>query len=200
MGNRVLSLLAMCALAAACGAGRLSGRAPNFTGRASDGREVRLSDYKGKFVVLEWFNKDCPFVKKHYSSGNMQKLQADWTGRGVVWFSVISSAPGKQGYMEAAEVDPHLKEVSAVPTAVILDPEGTIGKLYGAKTTPHMFVIGLEGDILYGGAIDDRPTTEPSDVAGAKNYVDAALKDAMAGKPVMNASTVPYGCSVKYKD
>ena len=149
--------------------------------------------------MLEWHNQGCPFVKKHYETGNMQRLQKELTGQGVVWYSIISSAPGKQGYVTAAEEDAYLKEHGASPTAVILDQDGSIGRLYGAKTTPHMFVIDDKGKLVYAGAIDDKPTPDKADVEGAKSYVLAAYNESKAGKPVTVAATAPYGCSVKYE-
>jgi len=148
--------------------------------------------------VLEWHNQGCPYVKKHYNSGNMQKLQKEWTAKGVVWLTVISSAPGKQGYVTPAEADAYVKDKSAVPTAVLLDSTGVVGLAYDAKTSPHMFIIDPSGTLIYNGAIDDKPTADLSDVPGAKNYVSQALGEAMAGKPVSLSTTRPYGCSVKY--
>ncbi len=173
--------------------------APAFTGTDTHGKKHSLADAKGKYVVLEWHNQGCPFVKKHYETGNMQRLQKELTGQGVVWYSVISSAPGKQGYVTAAEEDAYLKEQGASPTAVIMDQDGSIGRLYGAKTTPHMFVIDDKGKLVYAGAIDDKPTPDKADVDGAKSYVLAAYQEAKAGKPVTVATTAPYGCSVKYE-
>jgi peroxiredoxin len=172
--------------------------APDFTATDTYGKAERLSDYKGKFVVLEWHNRECPYTKKHYSSGNMQALQKEWTGKGVVWFTVISSAPGQQGYVTAEEENAYVKQVKASPTAVLLDPTGQLGHLYSAKTTPHIFIINPQGILIYDGAIDDKPTTDLEDVARAKNYVSAALEEAMAGKEVAVATSRPYGCSVKY--
>ncbi len=172
--------------------------APDFTATDSNGQSHTLSAYRGKFVVLEWHNRDCPYTHKHYASGNMERLQQKWTARGVEWFTVISSAPGTQGYVTADEENAYVKEVHAAPTAVLLDPEGKLGRLYGAKTTPHMFVIDPTGKLIYDGAIDDKPTTDAADVASAHNYVDAALTAAMAGQPVEVSATRPYGCSVKY--
>ncbi len=172
--------------------------APNFTATDSYGHQHSLAQYKGKFVVLEWHNQGCPYTKKHYDSGNMQKLQKLWTSKGVIWFTVISSAPGEQGYVTAAQENDYVKRTGAAPTAVLLDPNGDLGHLYGAKTTPHMFVINPQGRLIYDGAIDDKPTTEQSDIAGANNYVTAALQESMAGKPVAVAASRPYGCSVKY--
>jgi peroxiredoxin len=172
--------------------------APAFTGTDTHGQKRSLADAKGKYVVLEWHNQGCPFVKKHYDTGNMQKLQKELTGQGVVWYSVISSAPGKQGHVTAAEEDAYLKEHGATPTAVILDEDGSIGRLYGAKTTPHMFVIDDKGTLVYAGAIDDNPSADKADVEGAKSYVLAAYQESKSGKPVSVATTAPYGCSVKY--
>ncbi len=172
--------------------------APNFTLKDSYGNDVSLSQFQGKYVVLEWLNHDCPFVVKHYSSGNMQNLQKTYTGKGVTWFSVLSSAPGKEGYYEAADVNRLNTEKRGAATALLLDPAGTVGKLYGAQTTPHMYIIDPKGILVYQGAIDDIRSTNPDDVAKARNYVSAALDEAMAGKPVSTPSTKSYGCSVKY--
>lgn len=175
-------------------------QAPEFKGTDSNGATHSLSQYRGKYVVLEWANKGCPYDQKHYLSGNMEALQKQWTGKGVVWLSVISSAPGEQGNVSAAEENQYLKTMKASPTAALLDPDGTIGHLYEAKTTPHMFVIDPTGKLIYQGAIDDKPTTNLADVKSARNYLNEALDAAMAGKPVPTASTRPYGCSVKYKN
>ena len=172
--------------------------APDFTLTDSKGTSHKLSDFRGKFVVLEWLNHECPFVKKHYGSGNMQKLQKDYTAKGVVWLSIISSAPGKQGHRTGAQADADTKDKNAAPTAVLLDPAGEVGQKYEAKTTPHMFVIDKEGKILYAGAIDSINSTNPADVAKAENHVRQALDAALAGKPVPTPQTKPYGCSIKY--
>jgi peroxiredoxin len=177
---------------------RVGTDAPDFTAPDAQGRERRLSEFKGRTVVLEWHNQSCPYVKKHYESGNMQRLQKELTGQGVVWLTVISSAPGKQGYVTPAEEDAYLKAQQAAPTAVLFDPDGRIGRSYGARTTPHMFVIDPQGTLVYDGAIDDRPSSDQADVAGAKNFVRAAYQEVKAGKPVSVATTAPYGCSVKY--
>ncbi len=174
--------------------------APNFTLTDSNGDSHSLSDYEGKIVVLEWLNHGCPFVKKHYTSGNMQNLQKTYTKKGVIWFSVISSAPGKQGYCTPEQANEITMEKEAAPTAVLLDPEGTAGKLYGAKTTPHMFIISKEGELVYNGGIDDIRSTDVEDVSKAKNYVQMALDELLAGKEVSEKTSQPYGCSVKYKD
>jgi hypothetical protein len=151
-------------------------------------------------VVLEWVNYECPFVRKHYGSGNMQKLQAGARAKGAVWLSINSSAPGKQGHYEGAELGKRMADVKAQPDAYLQDPEGKVGKAYLAKTTPTMFVINPEGMVVYAGAIDDKPSTDKEDVAKARNYVQAALDAGLAGKPVETAATTSYGCGVKYKD
>ncbi len=174
--------------------------APQFTATDSRGQAHTLDQYHGKYVVLEWHNQGCPYTQKHYLSGNMQALQKEWTAKGVVWFTVISSAPGKQGYVTDAEENAYLAEMHADPTAVLMDPEGKLGRLYDAKTTPEMYVIDPQGKLIYEGAIDDRPTPEVSDIKGADNYLDDALNEAMAGKPVAKSYTRSYGCSVKYPD
>jgi len=172
--------------------------APDFTATDTYGKSHKLSEYKGNFVVLEWHNRDCPYTHKHYASGNMQKLQKEWTGKGVVWFTVISSAPGKQGYVTANDENAYVKQVGASPTAVLLDPKGDLGRLYDAKTTPQMFIINREGNLIYDGAIDSKPTSDQADIAKATNYVQAALAEATAGKSVATPVSRPYGCSVKY--
>ncbi len=180
-------------------AARVGKPAPDFTATDTNGKVHKLSEYLGKFVVLEWTNRGCPYTQKHYNSGNMQRLQRAWTSKGVIWLTVVSSAPGEQGYVTAPEENAYLRENSAAPTAVLLDPTGTVGHLYDAKTTPHMFIINSQGMLIYNGAIDDRPTTDLADVNSAKNYVSASLQEATSGKPVSNPTTRPYGCSVKYK-
>jgi len=163
------------------------------------GTPHRLSEYRGKFVVLEWFNNECPFVRKHYDSGNMQALQAAYTGHGVIWLTIASSAPGKQGYLTPSAATQVIQQRQAKQTALLLDPDGMAGRRYGAKTTPHVFVINPEGMVIYAGALDDQPSFDPAGLSTATNYVRQALDQAMAGKPVSVASTRPYGCSVKYQ-
>jgi hypothetical protein len=197
MKNLVLAALFVFLTQAVFGL-RVGDPAPSFTASDSHGQQHNLAEYRGKFVVLEWTNQGCPFTKKHYDSGNMQKLQRYWTGKGVIWLTVISSAPGAQGYVTADQENDYLKRNNAAPTAALLDPNGDLGHLYGAKTTPHMFVINPQGQLIYEGAIDDRPTTDLSDVSGATNYLALALEQAMAGKPVDTTATRSYGCSVKY--
>jgi len=185
-------------LAATLSAAKVGEQAPDFTGVDSNGKTHKLSDYKGKYVVLEWHNQSCPFTKKHYESGNMEALQKKWTDKGVVWFTIISSAPGAQGYQTADQENSYMKSVHAAPTAALLDSTGAIGHLYHAQTTPHMFVIDPTGKLIYNGAIDDHSTPDASDIPASKNYVSAALEESLAGHPVTEAATVPYGCSVKY--
>jgi len=197
--SSVSVLIVLIALSAAW-AVRVGETAPAFTATDSNGKVDKLSDYHGKFVVLEWSNRGCPYTQKHYNSGNMQRLQREWTSRGVVWLTVLSSAPGKQGYVTASDENAYLSQVKAAPTAVLLDPTGALGHLYDAKTTPQMFIISPQGALIYNGAIDDRPTTDVADVNGAKNYVSAALEEATASKPVSQPTSRPYGCSVKYPD
>jgi peroxiredoxin len=180
-------------------AAKVGGSAPDFTGTASSGQTYHLADLKGKYVVLEWHNNGCPYTMKHYNSGNMQQLQKEWTAKGVAWFTIISSAPGEQGYVTASQENDYMAKMHAAPTAALLDPNGTIGHLYNAKTTPHMIIINPQGVVIYDGAIDNRPTDDPHDISGATNYVSLALGQAMAGKPVTTAATRPYGCSVKYR-
>jgi peroxiredoxin len=175
-------------------------QAPDFKGIDSNGKTQSLSQYRGKWIVLEWTNHECPYTIKHYKSGNMEALQKEWTSKGVVWLSVLSSAPGQQGYMTPPEENQYLSTMHAAPTAAILDPTGAIGHMYDAKTTPHMFVIDPAGKLIYEGAIDDRPSTDPQSLKGAHNYVSEALEEAMAGKPVATQVTRSYGCSVKYAE
>ena len=174
--------------------------APDFKGVDSNGVQHSLSEYRGKFVVLEWHNQGCPYEQKHYLSGNMESLQKQWTGKGVVWLTILSSATGEQGYETPAQENAYLKKMNAAPTAALLDSTGAIGHLYDARTTPHMFVINPAGKIVYQGALDDKPTPDPASLKTADNYVTDALNAAMAGKPVAVAVTKPYGCSVKYRN
>jgi peroxiredoxin len=172
--------------------------APAFTLTDTKGKQHNLADFKGRYVVLEWVNFGCPFVKKHYGSGNMQQTQKKAVDQGVVWLSVCSSAEGKQGHMAAADWNKEIAARKMASTAVLIDESGDVGTTYGAKTTPHMYIINPDGVLIYKGAIDDKPTTNKDDIPGARNYVLAALDESMAGKPVSTASTTPYGCSVKY--
>lgn len=172
--------------------------APAFSVQDSSGQTRTLSEFAGRTVVLEWTNHGCPYVRKHYDAGNMQAVQREAASAGVVWLQVISSAPGEQGYLDGAGARARVATDNAVPTATLLDPSGVMGRAYGARTTPHMFVIGGDGRVLYQGAIDDRPSARPASLEGANNYVRAALADVAAGRPVQTAQTTPYGCSVKY--
>ncbi|GIX38470.1 MAG: thioredoxin family protein [Silanimonas sp.] len=183
---------------AAMAAATVGQPAPAFTLTDSKGQRHSLSDFAGKTVVLEWFNHECPFVKKHYGAGNMQAQQAEATARGTVWLVVNSSAPGKQGHVSGEEADRILGEWKAAPTAFLLDHDGTVGRAYGAKTTPHLFVIDGEGVLRYNGAIDSNPSADPADIPGATQFVREALADLGAGRPVARGTTQPYGCSVKY--
>jgi peroxiredoxin len=180
---------------AAAGVGQA---APDFSLTDVKGGKHALSSYKGKFVVLEWVNYDCPFVKKHYGSGSMPRLQKAYTAKGVTWLTINSSAPGKQGNFASTEIESRSKAHGAAFSAYLLDTDGAVGRAYGAKTTPHMFVIDPAGKLVYAGGIDDKPSTDQADIASAKNYVQAALDEALAGKPVTVATSTPYGCSVKY--
>jgi peroxiredoxin len=179
---------------------RAGAPAPSFSAPDIAGKTVRLGDYAGKIVVLEWTNDGCPFVGKHYYSGNMQGLQQKYTAAGVVWLTVASSAPGEQGYVTPAEAKSDLARWRATPTDFLLDPEGVVGRLYDARATPHMVVIDRSGRVVYMGAIDDKPSTQLADVKTAHNYVVAALDAIAAGQPVAVASTRAYGCSIKYKE
>ena len=190
----------LASLSGAPQAPRVGAPAPAFTATDSQGKTDALDQLRGKFVVLEWHNQGCPYTQKHYKSGNMQALQKLWTGKGVTWVTVISSAPGQQGYVTPAEENAYVAKMHAAPTAVLMDPQGELGHLYDAKTTPEMFVIDPSGKLIYEGAIDNRPTPDPDDINGAQNYVSQALIQAMAGRAVTTASTRPYGCSVKYAD
>lgn len=193
----VLASLLFAATAAAA-AVKVGEPAPDFTLAGADGKTYSLGSFQGKYVVLEWTNHECPFVKKHYGSGNMQSQQKELTGKGAVWLSIVSSARGKQGYVDAAQAAELTKRRGAAPTAVLLDPSGEVGRKYDARTTPHMFVVAPDGTLIYQGGIDSIASTDADDIAQATPYVKVALAEAMAGKPVTNASTRPYGCSVKY--
>lgn len=184
---------------AARSAGLVGEAAPEFTLPAHDGKSVTLGDFKGKYVVLEWINFDCPFVRKHYNnSDNMVSLQKKFQEKGVVWLTVNSSAPGKQGHFAPAEIGKRMQEVNWSGNAYLLDPDGKVGRMYGAQTTPHMYIIDPAGKLIYAGAIDDNSSSSASSIEGATNYVDLALGQAMNGERVSNPSTKSYGCSVKY--
>ena len=195
-----LAALAVVLCPIACAQAVVGSPAPGFTATDSRGESHSLNQYRGKYVVLEWHNQGCPYTKKHYVSGNMQSLQKEWTEKGVVWFTVISSAQGQQGYVTDVEENAYLEKMHADPTAVLMDADGKLGRLYGARTTPEMYVIDPSGKLIYEGAIDDRATPDVSDIKGADNYLTDALTEAMAGKSVLKSYTRPYGCSVKYAD
>lgn len=192
----MLAAALLCLTAAAHAAPRLGKPAPDFTLTDQSGEAVTLSDAKGKLVVLEWFNEECPFVKKHYGSKNMQGLQKKYAKKDVVWYTIVSSKPGKQGHLTRGEATDRLKGMAS--KAILLDEKGDVGRMYSAKVTPHMYVIDKKGDLIYMGGIDDNPSADPADIKGARNHVAAALDEALAGKPVSTPSSAPYGCSVKY--
>lgn len=173
--------------------------APAFTLKDTAGKDVSLTDYKGKYVMLEWVNFECPFVKKHYGSQNMQKLQKEAADKGVVWLSICSSGKGKQGYLPSAEAEAQVKKVGSNAAAYLIDEDGTVGKAYQAQTTPEMYLIDPEGKLVYMGAIDDQPSDDLASLQGAKNYAREAIDAALAKKPVEPSVTKSYGCSVKYE-
>src|SRR5919198_1361418 len=173
--------------------------APGFSLPDAKGKTHSLADFQGKYVVLEWFNPECPFVKKHYGGGNMQKLQQEYTAKGVIWLTLNSNAPGTEGNITAEQAEKIAKAWNAHHTALLLDPDGKAGRAYGAKNTPNMVIIDPAGKIVYEGAIDSKPTPNPADIPNSTNYVKAALDESLAGKPVSQPTTKPYGCSVKYK-
>ena len=179
---------------------QVGSQAPDFRLADANGQAVTLGQFKGKVVVLEWNNPGCPYVKKHYESGNMQKTQAAAKRDGVVWLSINSGAPGKQGHMSGAQAKAFVAAQKAQPTAYLLDPQGVAGKRYGAVTTPHMYIVDRAGKLVYAGGIDDKATANQADVAAARNHVLAALGELKAGKAVSVATSRPYGCTVKYSD
>jgi peroxiredoxin len=178
----------------------IGSQAPNFQLPDANGKAVSLGQFKGKVVVLEWNNPGCPYVKKHYESGNMQKTQAAAKKDGVVWLTINSGAAGKQGHMNAAQASAFVAAQKAQPTAYLLDAKGEVGKRYGAVTTPHMYIIDKAGKLVYAGGIDDKATADKGDIPGARNHVLAALGELKGGKGVSVATSRPYGCSVKYAD
>lgn len=177
---------------------KLNETAPEFTLKDSFGKEHSLSDFEGKIVMLEWINFECPFVKKHYNSKNMQSLQTKYTGKGIIWLAICSSAEGKQGNFSKEEINDRTKKLDAKYAAYLIDEDGKVGKMYGAKTTPHMYIIDKEGKLVYAGGIDNKPTTDIDDIETAKNYVSSALDELLNGEDVSIQSSAPYGCSVKY--
>jgi hypothetical protein len=197
--SAVLALLLACAVSAPVLAKVAIGEpAPDFSLADSNGKTQTLSQYKGKVVVLEWNNPECPFVGKHYGSGNMQKQQADATGAGVIWLTINSSATGKQGDLDGAGANAYVAKVGGKQTAYLLDPAGTAGHLYGARTTPHMYVIDQQGVLRYMGGIDSIASTDKDDLARATQFVPQVLAELKAGKAVSVATSQPYGCGVKY--
>ncbi len=202
--NRPASTLivaaALCAVSWAALAGITAGEAaPDFTLTDIQGKPQKLSGYRGKYVVLEWFNSECPFVQKHYGSGNMQALQKRYGDKGVVWLTINSTSTDSSNYRDPARSQQIAKDWKMTPSALMLDPEGKVGRQFGAQTTPHMWVIDPSGKVIYAGGIDDRATFRPADVKDARNFVAAALDESMAGKAVSVPAAAPYGCSVKYK-
>lgn len=174
--------------------------APDFALKDTSGKTVRLSDFKGKHVVLEWTNPGCPFVRKHYDSGNMPATQKDAKDRGVVWLAINSTEKASSDYLEPTKLSAWLAERKASPTAVLMDEEGTTGRSYGARTTPHMYIVNPQGVLIYAGGIDSIASARPSDIEKATNYVKTGLAEALAGKSLTAATTAPYGCSIKYKN
>ena len=194
----VLLSVAALSLASPAAAATVGAPAPDFQLKDSTGKTVKLADFKGKHVVLEWTNPGCPFVVKHYGSQNMQGLQKEFTAKNVVWLSVNSTAKGHSDYLEPAALTAQYKEWGSAQTAMLMDEAGTVGKAYAARTTPHMYVIAPDGKLVYAGGIDDKRSANPADVKDAKNFVRAALGESMAGKAVSTSTAAPYGCSVKY--
>ncbi len=193
------TLLAACLFAAGSAiAGSVGQPAPDFTLTDLAGKPVKLSDFRGRFVVLEWVNPECPYVVKHYGSANMQGLQKDYTAQKVVWLSINSTRDGHYEFYSPQKMAGWTKQMNAAPSATLLDPSGKVGRAYSARTTPHMYIVDPNGRLVYAGGIDDKRSTSQDDVKTAKNYVRAAMGEALAGKPISAASTAPYGCSIKY--
>jgi hypothetical protein len=193
-----MTILILSAVQPAAAQALIGAPAPAFTLTDSNGRTLSLADFKGKAVVLEWTSHECPYVGKHYRGNNMQTLQKKWTGQGVVWLSVISSAPGQPGYISPEQANKLTADRGAAPTAVLFDPTGKVGHAYGARTTPHMYVINGEGALVYKGGIDDQPTARLQDLKSARNFVDQALSEISQGTPVSVTASRAYGCSIKY--
>ena len=186
------------AAGAVCAAATIGQPAPPFTAVDASGKTVSLADFKGKHVVLEWVNPGCPFVQKHYNSANMQGTQKEATAKGVVWLAINSTATDAGDYMAPAAMAQWMQSQKAAASATLMDADGKVGKAYGARTTPHMYIVAPDGKLVYAGGIDNKPTANPADIATATNHVKVALAEALAGKPVSSASTRPYGCSIKY--
>lgn len=199
MKNLALALATALAVAAAPALAATVGQpAPDFSAPDLGGKPVKLSDFRGKFVVLEWTNPECPYVRRHYDSANMPSLQKEITAKGVAWLAVNSSSPSSGEFTTPENMAKWLAAKNAAPTATLIDKDGKVGRLYGARTTPHMYVIDPQGKLVYAGAIDDKRWASTEETRSAKNHVRAALGEAMAGKPVSVSATTPYGCSVKY--
>lgn len=191
-------LLITCASSFAMAEAKIGSPAPDFSIVDATGKTHKLADYKGKYVVLEWYNKDCPYVRKHYDSKNMQKIQGDMTAKNIVWLSVISSAPGKQGHLAAANAVKNAQKEGSKASAILLDEKGAMGKAYGAKTTPHMYLIDPQGVLRYNGAIDSNDSADPKTIATSENYIVRAVASAEKGEKIAKETSKPYGCSVKY--
>ena len=194
----IMSAVLLAAAGSTTAAVKVGQPAPDFTGIDSNGQQQTLRDYRGKFVVLEWTNHDCPYVRKHYEAGNMQAQQREAANAGAVWLSVISSAPGQQGHVDPSKANELTQSRDAMPHAVVLDPKGDIGRSYGARTTPHMYIIDPDGTLVYQGGIDSITSANPTDIPNARQHVRIALNELLSGAPVSQAVTRPYGCSVKY--
>lgn len=199
MKKFLVTALSLAVLAGTASAAAVVGQpAPAFSATDTAGRAVALADFRGRHVVLEWVNPGCPFVRKHYDSAHMQATQKAATARGVVWLAVNSTAREQGDYLPPAQMAAWMAGQGAAAQATLMDEDGRIGRAYGARTTPHMYLIDPQGRLIYAGAIDNRPSADPADIAGATNHVEAALTDALAGRPVATPATRPYGCSVKY--
>jgi hypothetical protein len=200
MLRRTLIAVSVALLSAAAQAAPAVGQpAPDFTLKDASGKTVKLSDYKGKHVVLEWTNPGCPYVQKHYNSGNMPATQKEAADKGVVWLAINSTEKGRGDYLEPGKLVAWMKERKSAPTATLMDEEGTAGKAYGARTTPHMYIVNPQGQLVYAGGIDSIPSSDPADIKKAVNYVRQGIGEAVAGKPISAATPRPYGCSIKYK-
>lgn len=197
--KKVILTLAMCLAAnLAWAEAKIGSAAPDFSVVDANGKTQKLADFKGKSVILEWYNKDCPYVRKHYDSKNMQKIQADMKSKGLVWLTVVSSASGKQGHQKPADALANFKKEGSNATALLLDESGAMGKAYGAKTSPHMYLIDDKGVLRYNGAIDSNDSADPKTIATSENYIVAAVASAQKGEKIAKETTKPYGCSVKY--
>lgn len=195
----LLSALSLVFAGTAQAAATVGQPAPDFTLKDASGKTVKLSDFKGQHVVLEWTNPGCPFVQKHYNSGNMPATQKDATGKGVVWLAINSTEKASRDYLEPAKLVAWKQARQSAPSAVLMDEEGTVGRAYGARTTPHMYIVNPQGQLIYAGGIDSIASANPDDIPKATNYVKAGVAEALAGKALTASSTRPYGCSIKYK-